>query len=149
MRPLAGLALVSSPLQPPLCSITNKKTTVCVSPDRFLAVPARLSCLHHTFQSQWEGIFIRQCYWRVSGWLLWNYISAKTDSLSRFRPFRWQSFLIPVWVWQCGSSPRMWRESGFNLDALAKPERSMQAPRQGGFRPISPPPSSRISLVLR
>lgn len=38
----------------------------------FSAEPARLHCLHHTFQIQTKGIFTHQSYREVSGWSLWR-----------------------------------------------------------------------------
>lgn len=128
-------------------SLQHYKSNSCITWS-FSAAPARLHCLHHTFQNQSEGIFIHQRYWDVSGWLLWNYSWAKQTPWG-FR-FCWQNFLIPVWVKQCRSSQCMRTDSDFIPKTLAKREQSMRAPRrQDSAALIFDLPPWQISLALQ
>lgn len=132
----------------PCCSLQSAGVTktICVSPDRFL--PSLPGCAVLFFciilsKVNHRGPSVRQCYWRVTGWWLWNHTLAKTDSLSRFRLQSRRSSVIADRT-QCGSSPHV--GSGIitasPMPAVAKPgAKQANGPQTKGLKgsPLSLP----------
>lgn len=100
----------SSLLQPPVCR--SYENNLCVA-GSFSAIPALPGCAVLFFciilsKVNHRGPSVRQCYWRVTGWWLWNHTLAKTDSLSRFRLQSRRSSVIAARTEHNAGQVRMW-----------------------------------------